>query len=258
VTLTTGQIFLFLLVLTRMAGAILFNPLLGRRSVPAILKMGLALLVTILVFPTITATPPTYETTISFMLAVAWEMLVGYAIGLIMDLFISWVLMAGEIMDMEMGLSVSKIYDPQSGISMPVSGSVFNVFLTLIFFISNGHLTFIRILAVSMQVFPPGTGNVGYEIGNLLVTMLYDTMLLSLKLGMPVLVIELLSEAGLGTLMRMVPQINVFSVGLQLKLIVGLLVVILALPAAARLMDTSLTQFFDQMQKGIAAMLSAG
>ncbi len=257
-TLEYSHVFLFLLVLTRMTGALLFNPFLGRRSVPAIAKMGLALLITIIVVPTINPPSISFPTSISFMLALVRELLLGYAMGLIMNLFSSWVLTAGEVMDMEMGLSVSKIYDPQSGVSMPVSGSVFNVMLTLIFFASGGHLTFLRIVADSMVTFPPGSGTLGLEIGGHLVAMLGNALILSLKLGMPVLAIELLAEAGLGTLMRIVPQIDVFSVGLQMKLAIGLIVVVLALPPTARLMEASLSQMFDQLQKGIAIMLSAG
>jgi flagellar biosynthetic protein FliR len=257
-TLQYSQIFLFLLVFTRMTGALLFNPLLGRRSVPAIAKIGLALLITLVVVPTINSPSISFPTTISFMLTLIRELLLGYAMGLIVNLFLSWVLVAGEVMDMEMGLSVSKIYDPQSGVSMPVSGSVFNAMLTLIFFASSGHLTFIRIVADSVAAFPPGSAAMDFEIASHLVAMLGDVLILSLKLGMPVLAIELLSEAGLGTLMRIVPQLDVFAVGLQLKLAIGLIVVVLALPSIARLMDASLLTMFEKLQNGIATMLSAG
>lgn len=256
-TLEYSRVFLFLLVFTRMTGALLFNPFLGRKNVPAIAKIGLALLTSVVAVPTIGAVSLSFATSISFMLALVRELLLGYAMGLILNLFLSWVLLAGEAMDMEMGLSVSKIYDPQNGVSMPVSGSVFNIMLMLIFFASDGHLTFIRIVADSVATFPPGAGAVNFEIASQLVAMLGDTMILSLKLGMPVLAIELLSEAGLGILMRIVPQLNVFVVGLQLKLAVGLIVVVLALPPVARLMEASLLQMFEQLQKGIATMLSA-
>ena len=145
---------LLLLVFARMSGALLFHPLLGRRNVPAIAKIGLALLASILLTPVLTVPPPVFTSTISFMLSVLKEMVVGYVLGFVMNLFLSFVLMAGEVMDMEIGLGMGKIYDPQSSVSMPVTGTVFNLMITLIFFFSNGHLTLIRILANSCQVFP--------------------------------------------------------------------------------------------------------
>ena len=247
-----------LLVFTRMTGAFLFNPMLGRKSVPAIAKVGLALLLTILVVPTMTIPEASFPTPLSFMLALVRELMIGYALGLIFNLFISLVLMAGEIMDMEMGTSVSKIYDPQSGISMPLTGTALNIMMTLIFFSTNGHLTLIKIIAASLSMFPPGPQMVGVEIGSYLTMMLGDMIILALKLAMPVLAIELLSEAGLGVLMRIVPQINVFVVGIQIKIAIGLIIIIAALPAIGRLIDTSLGQMFEAMQKGLQIMLTQG
>lgn len=257
-TLNYNAYLVFLLVFTRMTGALLFNPLLGRRSVPAIAKIGLALLLAVVVIPTLKTPAPSFPTPISFMLALIRELLIGYALGLIANLFIAWVLMAGEIMDMEMGTSVSKIYDPQSGVSMPVTGTALNIMLTLIFFSTNGHLTLIKIVATSLQMFPPGPQMVGFEVGQYITMMLGDMIVLALKLAMPVLAIELLSEAGLGVLMRIVPQINVFVVGIQIKMGIGLAVVVLALPAISRLIDFSFGQMFEAMQKGIQIMLTQG
>lgn len=254
-TLAYETYLMYLLVFTRMTGALLFNPFLGRRSVPAIVKMGLALLLTVIIAPTLTSSAPSFPTPLSFMLALLREMLLGYALGLIVNLFLAWILMAGEVMDMEMGTSVSKIYDPQSSISMPITGSVLNVMLTLVFFASNGHLTLIRIVASSIAMFPPGPQMVAFDVGQNIAVMMGDILILALKLAMPVLAIELLSEAGLGVLMRIVPQINVFVVGIQIKLGIGLMVVVLALPAVSRLMDTTLTQMFEELQRNLAILL---
>lgn len=249
------QFLRFLLVFTRMSGLLLFNPLLSRKSVPVIVKVGLALLLAFVITPTLYALPLDFPTPISFMLSVGREMLLGLALGLIMNVTMSWLLMAGEVMDMEMGLSVSKIYDPQSGISMPVSGNAFNILFTLIFFASDGHLTLIRIVADSLSTFPPGPYMIGLDVGPHIVDMMGQILLLMLKLAMPVMAVELLNEAGLGVLMRIAPQINIFVVGIQLKLLIGLAVVVLAMPSITRLMDATIVQMFKHMQAGIALML---
>ena len=85
--------------------------------------------------------------------------------------------------------------------------------------------------------------------------MMGQMLLLMLKLSMPVLAVELLSEAGLGVLMRIAPQINVFVVGLQLKLLIGLAVVVLAMPSVTRLMDATIVQMLCYMRSGIALRL---
>jgi flagellar biosynthetic protein FliR len=255
VTLSYDAYLTFLLVFTRMTGTFLFNPLLGRRSVPAVVKIGLAILLTAVLFPTLKAPYASMPTPLSFMLALVKELVIGYALGLIVNLFISWALMAGEIMDMEMGTSMSRMYDPSSGISMPITGTVLNVLFTLIFFSTNGHLTLIKIVSASLTMLPPGPQMISFQVGQYVTGMMGDIIVLAVKLAMPVLAIELLSEAGMGVLMRIVPQINVFSVSIQLKMGIGIAVVVLALPAIGRLIDSSLGQMFEAMQKGIQTLL---
>ena len=254
-TLSYDAYLTFLLVFTRMTGALLFNPFLGRRSVPAVAKVGLALLLTAILFPTLKAPYASMPTPMSFMLALVKELLIGYALGLIVNLVISWVMMAGEIMDMEMGTSMSRMYDPGSGISMPLTGTVLNILITLIFFSTNGHLTLIKIVSQSLSMLPPGPQMVSFQVGWYVAGMMGDMIVLAVKLAMPVLAIELLSEAGMGVLMRIVPQINVFSVSIQLKMGIGIAVVVLALPAIGRLIDSTLGQMFDAMLKGIQTLI---
>lgn len=251
-----GNYMLMLLVFARMSGALLFNPLFGKRNVPVIAKIGLAMLASILLTPSLQVPPPVFSSTVSFMMSLLKEMLVGYTLGFLMNMFFSWVLMAGELIDMEIGLGMAKMYDPLSNVSMPAAGTMFNLMFTLIFFSSNGHLTLIRILASSCQLFPPGPALLDFQAGSYLALMLSDIVVLALKLAMPVLATELLTEAGMGVLMRIVPQINVFAASLQVKVAIGLVIIILALPAASRLMDDTITQMYQRMQESLAVMLS--
>ncbi len=255
-TIEFSNFMLFLLVFARISSALLFHPFFGRRNVPAIAKIGLALLTAVLLTPVLRVPQPVFTTTISLLLAFLKEMMVGYTMGLLMHLFMTWVLMTGEVVDMELGLSMGRAFDPQSNMSMSASGMVFNLMITLIFFTSNGHLTLIRILASSCQLFPPGTAFFNHQAGSYLALMLGDMLLLMLKLAMPVLAIELLTEAGMGVLMRIVPQVNVFVAGLQVKIVVGLAITILALPAASKLMDTTLTHMYTKIQDTTAILLS--
>ncbi len=254
--LSFGNYMLLLLVFARMSGALLFNPFFGKRNVPAIAKIGLAMLASILLTPVLQVPAPVFSSMIAFMLSLLKEMLVGYALGLLMNLFLSWVLMAGEVIDMEIGLGMAKMYDPVSSVSMPAAGTMFNLMITLIFFFSNGHLTLIRILASSCQLFPPGPAFFDFQAGSYLALMLGNMVVLALKLAMPVVATELLTEAGLGVLMRIVPQINVFAASLQVKVAIGLVIIILALPAASRLMDDTFAQLFGKVQESLAVMLS--
>ncbi|MHC1695476.1 MAG: flagellar biosynthetic protein FliR [Eubacteriales bacterium] len=242
---------LFLLVFTRMTGMLLFNPFFARRNIPAVIKIGLALILSFMIMPTLSVQIE-YPSLFVFTVYLIKELLIGYVFGLVINIFISWIFMAGEIVDLQLGISMSKIYDPSSNVSMPLTGSIYNVLYILIFFVGNGHLSIIKIMARSCQIFPCGSDLFNTSVASFIVLLLGDAISLAAKMAMPILAIELLTEAGLGVLMRTVPQINVFVVGLQLKLLVGLYVIIAFLPSAANLMDDTTGVMFDQAQKALS------
>lgn len=246
---------LFLLAVTRISGAFLFNPFLGKRSIPAIAKIGLAIMITIGIFPTLHQAEPEIASTVQFIVIVLKELLIGFGIGMIMQLCMSVALIAGDSVDMQLGLGMGRVYDPQSNVSMALSGSVYNTIFTLMFFASNGHLTLIKIVTESCQIFPLGNTFFNLKFGSYVVLLFGDVLVLALKLAIPIIAIELLTEAGLGVLMKIVPQINVFTVGLQVKLAVGLIVMLLTIPIASRVLDSSMTFMFERIQEGVSTML---
>lgn len=248
---------LFLLIATRLSGAFLFNPILGRRNVPAILKVGLSLLIAVGVFPTLEPVSSQIDSVTIFILIILKELLVGYGIGLIIHLFISSLIIAGENIDMQIGLGMGKMYDPQSNVSMALTGTFYNILFTAMFFISDSHLTLIRIITRSCKLFPVGNDFFNFDAGSYIVLLFGDILILALKIAIPVIIIELLTEAGLGVLMRIVQHINIFALGLQVKLAVGLIVVILTLPVVSKIIDSSITYMFERIQEGINIMLSA-
>ncbi|HBL83424.1 MAG: flagellar biosynthetic protein FliR [Clostridiales bacterium GWF2_38_85] len=246
---------LLLLVVTRISGAFLFNPFFGRKSVPAIVKIGLAILIAIGIVPTFGSSNPVIGSLIEFIFVVIKEMLVGFTIGFIIQLVMSLALIAGESIDMQLGLGMGKVYDPQSNVSMALTGTVYNILFTFLFFLSNSHLTMIRLVTKSCELFPVGTEIFNFEIGSYIVLIFGDILILALKLAIPIIAIEFLTEAGLGVLMRIVPHINVFIVGLQIKLGVGLIIVFLVLPTTSRVLDSSMTYMFARIEEGISIML---
>jgi flagellar biosynthetic protein FliR len=248
---------LFLLVFTRISGAVLFNPFLGRKNVPVITKIGLSLIIAIGVFPSLGYTSTGIDSFVVFVFVIFKELLVGFTTGFLMQLAMSSVLIAGETVDMQLGLGMSKIYDPASNISMALTGTIYNLLFTLVFFLSNGHLTLIRLLVETCRLFKVGSGFINPEAGGYIVLIFGDILLLSLKLAMPVIAVELLTEAGLGFLMRSVSHINIFSVSLQIKLALGLFMVILALPVTSKVLDFSITYMFDKIKNSLSNMLAS-
>ena len=163
--------------------------------------------------------------------------------------------MSGEMMDMQIGVSMSQIYDPQSNVSMPVSASLLNAMFFLIFFASNGHLTLLRIFSKLCEVVPYGDGLIRADAWQSLVEMFSLILIYSVKLSMPVVAVELVGEIGVGLMMRAVPEIDVFAVEIQLKVLIGFLAILILVPSFSAFLEKLITLMFDNIVH-ILAMLS--
>lgn len=220
---------LFLMITSRMTGFIVFNPLLGRRGIPNLIKAGFILLLSVCVFsmsPAQTAMP---ETLLGLVFTFIMEMFLGYVLGLVVNFFFYIPVMAGSVIDMQMGLSMASTYDPASGIQVTATSTLLNVLMSLLFFAANGHHTLIRIFASSSLVVPFGNVALGEDFYEAMIQIFIDCTLLGVKLCMPVLAAELMGQVGMGILMKVIPQINVFAINIELKVIIGLVMTLLLL-----------------------------
>jgi len=229
---------LFLLITARMSGCVLFNPLLGRNSIPNLVKGGFILMLSVCVYMTAPAPRTLPDSLLSLALAFMLEMFLGYVLGLVINLFFYIPMMAGSVIDMQMGLSMASTYDPGSGIQVTVTSTMFNVLMSLLFFTANGHQTMIRIFAVSGQIVPFGTVALGEDLYAALIELFINCTILGVKLAMPILAAELMGQVGMGILMKAIPQINVFVINIELKVIIGLtLIFLLMVPFSEYLLD---------------------
>lgn len=236
------QIYSLELVLARMMGCIIINPIFGRGAVPGIAKMGLAMALSIFAagtLPTEMVLLP--NTTLKFALRLMAELGVGFVLGFLMRLFFSAVQFGGEIIDTQMGMTMAQIYDSSSQMNLTVTGSLLNVLLILNFFAENGHYTLLRILVASGRLLPFGQVTFGEEIASYTVEVFLTCMVFAVKLAFPILAAELLSEIAMGILMKAIPQINAFVINIELKVIVGLALLLVFL--------TPMNEFLLEMEQ---------
>lgn len=220
---------LFLLITARMTGCVAFNPLLGRRGVPGLVKAGLILLLSLSAFAITPVPVEVPSTLLALALMFGMELFLGYALGLVINLFFYIPVMAGSVIDMQMGLSMASTYDPASGIQVTATSTLLNVLMSLLFFAANGHHTLIRIFLASGRVVPFGTVALGENFYGAMIQIFLDCTLLGVKLAMPILAAELMGQVGMGILMKAIPQINVFAINIELKVIIGLVLIMLML-----------------------------
>lgn len=218
----SGELTLFIYVFARMTGFILFNPLLGRRNIPGIVRGGMVMVLSISVYSMAEGTLILPTGLVDFSIKILLELCMGYLLGLIMSIFFYVPLLAGEVVDTQMGLTMAKIYDTSAQSSMSVTATLLTVLMTLLFFAANGHHTLLRILLTSGQVVPFGAAAFGDAAVNAVLQVFIDCTVLAVKLSLPILAAELIGQIGMGILMKVIPQINVFVINIDLKVLIGL------------------------------------
>lgn len=245
---------LFLLILVRMSGAIFPNHLFARKGIPNIVKVGLTAILAYLLTYTSNVPAPKINNLLDFAAKAIVEFGVGYAISLIMYMFFSAILIAAEEIDVQLGIGMAHIYDPGGNTSSAVTGLIYNTFMVLLFFVTNSHITLFKLLCDSIVAVPCGgvinLAKVGYGV----MLMFGEVVLLAAKFALPIIGIQFITEIGLGVLTRAVPHVNIFSIGFQAKLIVGILMIVLIAPAYGNFCDTVFTEMFTDMTKALNAM----
>ena len=227
----------FLFVLCRVTGIFTFNPIFSRTNVPTMVKNGICVVLAVvtMTIPDINAQVPEINSIIGFVMVVIKELLIGAVFGFFTNLILTVLIYAGEIIDMQTGLSMAKTMDPTTGINMPIFANIYYYLFILYFFVTGGHLSYIKLFTLSFETIP-----IGYELTTTTVDLTYiivmymgTVMTLAVKFALPIMVTEMITEICVGLMMKAIPTIQVLVVNIQLKIIVGMLV----LAAAARPMS---------------------
>ena len=241
----------FLLVFARMAGMILVNPVFARRGVPNMLKIGLTLSLSILLLPTAVTGAAAIEEYTTFQMAegLIREVVMGLATGYVFQLFFYMLYVAGDMLDTAFGLAMGKVMDPVSGIQTSIFGQFINVFFFLYFFATGCHLAVIRLFAYSYEVIPVGAAPViGPVILSYLIHLFGTVFLMVIKLTLPFLAAEFILEATMGVLMKLIPQIHVFVINIQSKILLGILLMIAFAYPIGAFFDEYVTRLMGEIQ----------
>lgn len=248
---------LLLLVFMRMTGCIVFSPIFGRRNLPAMAKAGLSLLLSAAVYPLVPSTAVEISSVIVLMITAIKELLVGFIIGFIINLFVSVIVIGGEVIDLHMAMSIAHIYDPTSNVSMPVTGSIFNIMFIFIFFASNAHATLIRLFAESCVVIPYGTEfiNIDTSALNAVVGLFSRILIYAVQITIPMFAAALITEVGLGLLSKAAPQVNLFITNIQFKILAGYFVMFILIQPMSSFLERLISLMLDSVSNMIRMLM---
>jgi flagellar biosynthetic protein FliR len=246
----------FVLAFFRIAGMMVTVPLFGSARIPRRLKVMFALVLTASLVPTIK--PVTLPaTTWQLAAGIGGELLFGLAIGTALSFTFVAVNWAGEIIGQQMGLGLGQVFDPQFGGSGSVIGDLYFFLTLMIFLLINGHHHFLRGVHSTFESLPLLSATMTPALLDLASGLLQSATALALQLAAPMLVTMLVTDVVLGFLGKTIPQINVMTAGLNLRSMVGMVVLILGLMLGSRVIQESMEEAAMQIMhafSGAAAM----
>lgn len=242
---------LFLLVFMRMSGLFIFSPVLGNENIPVVLRAAVGFVCAMVVMPTLNGISAHVNGIVELIVQSLGELFIGLALGLLVSIIIYIVLFAGELIDMQMGLTMAQMYDPQSGVNMPILGKFFNIIVILVFFTSNAHLYLISFVNDSFHLIAPGTVVPTQQSLKFIVSLGSDYFELGLRLALPIVAIEVACYIAQGMIMRAVPSINIFSVGMFIAMLVGLFILLITITAVVTMCGQLITFLIEKASEEI-------
>ncbi len=231
--------------LMRISAMFVSVPLFSIRAVPARVRLILSVAITLVVMPLLPPLPAVEMFSYTgFMMAIA-QIMIGLTSGFILQLVFAAIVFAGQGIALSMGLGFSMMVDPQSGEQVPVVAQIYTVTTTLIFISLDGHLLLIQMLLDSFKTLPIGID--GIDKAGIWSIIVWSSRMFAggLLLAMPVIASLLLVNVIFGVAARAAPQLQIFSVGFPVTLMLGLLLVWKTLPDVLDQFSGMLTDAYD-------------
>ena len=214
----------FILIFCRVSCLIYAVPFFSMNNTPRRLRVGLSFVVTVLLYYTIPEKPElVYSTLLGYGILVLKEVITGLLMGFACNICTSIVGFAGRIIDMETGLSMASMMDPTTRENMSITGMIYNYAITLILIITGIYEYILKALAESFTLIPI-VGSVFHsdKLLDAMLKFMADYILISFRICLPMFAVMILLNALLGILAKVAPQMNMFAVGIQIKVLVGL------------------------------------
>ncbi len=246
---------LFLLIFIRIIFALSFLPVIEESKIPALALGGISVCLAYITVLTIATPQLTYQPTlVGFMTVGVKECVIGIILGFGVKIFFQVYYFVGTLLGMQGGLGMSMLFDPANGVQIPILGRFYMLGFSAVFILSGGYHWFIQTLIQSFEHVPINQVVFRPNLIGTVVDAVSDYWLISFKLAIPVLAVLLIIDCGLGILARTVPQMNMFVIGLPIKMIIlfSLLIFTIGLlPAFNDMIIKHMTQMIINIIQGM-------
>lgn len=253
--ITVENVEFYLLILVRMSGFIFTAPLFSLSSVPRQVKAAITVFLTMIVGSVIPYEPLAYSTVVGLATLVAKEFFVGILIGFMASICTKIITFSGQLLDMEIGFSMATVFDPVNGMQVSVSGNMLNYFVMLILLVTNLHYYLIRAIVSTYTLIPIGKAQFLPKLYEVMLKFMADFFIIGFRIVLPVFASILVVNVVLAILAKVAPSMNMFVVGFQLKIIVGLFVFVILvtmLPSICNFIVSEMKTMLELLIKSLA------
>lgn len=236
----------FVLVFFRLLAFMLFAQVFFPKGTPAAVKVGISLLLSYIVLPTLDIS---YFKGISnnydLFLYAASEITTGLILAFIVNIFFNLVRYAGQLVDLQAGFSFINVLDPSLGANSTLVENLFYWFSLITFFNMDGHHLLIKEIVNSFSVIHIGKLILFQETAKEVINIFISLMGISVKIAFPILLVLLITDLTMALVARTVPQINVMILGFPIKLAVCFITITLGLPLLAKIISSFSVSIVD-------------
>ncbi len=211
----------FMLPLFRVAAVLMTMPVFGTTLIPTRVRLYFAVAITVVIVPALPPMPTVQALDLSALLLIGEQILIGALFGLALQLLFQAFVIAGQIVAIQMGLAFASMVDPANGVNTTVISQFLTMLVTLLFLSMNGHLVVFEVLTESFTTLPVGSGlmvNHFWDLAGRLGWVMGSALLLVLPAITALLVINI----AFGVMTRAAPQLNIFSIGFPMTLVLGM------------------------------------
>ncbi len=250
---TVEHLEFYLLILIRISSFIMTAPIFSYQTIPRKYKVAMSVVLSLVAIQAVPVIELKYTGIIGYSVLVLQEAVVGLVLGFMCNICLYIVSFAGQLMDMEMGLSMANMFDPLTHIQVSVTGNMYTYLVMLVLVVSNMHHYILRAILDTFRYF-----NIGQAVfdGNLVETavkFMANYFMIGFRIILPVFACMLVINVVLGVLSRAAPQMNMFVVGMQVKVLVGILILLIIVPTIP-----TVTNFvFDTMKEVILQVVQS-
>ncbi|MCX5749089.1 MAG: flagellar biosynthetic protein FliR [Candidatus Saganbacteria bacterium] len=251
--LTLPQIEVFMFVFARITGIFLIAPVFSTRTFPILGKISLIIWMAVVLWFVVPVSPGIPSGPIGISLFLIKELIIGLIIGFSCHILFAAIQSAGDIIDLQMGMSIATALDPTTGTVTSIVGKLTFYIALTVFLILNGHHMLLSAIHQSFRTIPVGAPIIiSQDLVLQMINLGSNMLLIAVQLASPALLLIFISDFSFGIVSRVAPQVNVFMLGFQVKPTLGLLAILFSLP----LMITNISSIITQMTQEIIRSFS--